>query len=139
MALTLSRRLGDQVAPDVPSLAAAIDVMALSLTSPRPGYGVLHVWNLDTKSETRAIDSSDGSGKMVVNLVFSADGEILGFVLIVGQCLRVRSFHLPYNAQTGHWFARRYFRVSLSGLPTSRPTDLPTRLTPRQIRTQMGV
>jgi hypothetical protein len=43
---------------------------------------VLHVWNLDTKSETLAIGLSDGSGKMVVNLVFSADGKILGFVLI---------------------------------------------------------
>ena len=39
--------------------------------------GVLHVWNLDSKSETRAIGSPDGGGKMVVNLVFSADGKIL--------------------------------------------------------------
>jgi len=39
--------------------------------------GVLHVWNLDSKSETRAIRSPDGSGRMVVNLVFSADGKIL--------------------------------------------------------------
>jgi len=39
--------------------------------------GVLHVWNLDSKSETRAVSSPDVTGKMVVELVFSADGKIL--------------------------------------------------------------
>ena len=39
--------------------------------------GVLHDWNLDSKSETRAVGSPDGGGKMLVNLVFSADGKIL--------------------------------------------------------------
>jgi WD40 repeat protein len=39
--------------------------------------GVLHFWNLDSKSETRAVGSPDGGGKMVANLVFSADGRIL--------------------------------------------------------------
>jgi WD40 repeat protein len=39
--------------------------------------GVLHVLNLNSKSETRAVSSPDGGGKMVVNLVFSADGKIL--------------------------------------------------------------
>jgi WD40 repeat protein len=39
--------------------------------------GVLHVWNLDSKSETRVIGSPDGGGKMVANLVFSADGKTL--------------------------------------------------------------
>jgi WD40 repeat protein len=39
--------------------------------------GVLHVWNLNSKSETRAVSSPDGGGKKVANLVFSADGKIL--------------------------------------------------------------
>lgn len=39
--------------------------------------GVLHVWNLESKSEMLAIRSPDGAGKMVGNLVFSPDGKSL--------------------------------------------------------------
>jgi WD40 repeat protein len=39
--------------------------------------GVLHVWNLDSKSKTRAVGSPDGGGKMIANLVFSGDEKTL--------------------------------------------------------------
>jgi WD40 repeat protein len=39
--------------------------------------GVLHLWNLNGKSEIRVIRSPDGGGKMVGNLVFSPDGKTL--------------------------------------------------------------